>query len=87
VTRAERAARVCEILARTYPQAHCELDYTTPLELLIATILSAQCTDKRGFRGPAARTTRGDHQDRGLLPLEGEEHSRLLRRPRRAARR
>jgi endonuclease-3 len=47
VTRAERAARVCEILARTYPQAHCELDYTTPLELLIATILSAQCTDKR----------------------------------------
>jgi endonuclease III len=47
VTRAERAACVCEILARTYPQAHCELDYTTPLELLIATILSAQCTDKR----------------------------------------
>ena len=33
--------------ARIYPDAHCELDYTTPLELLIATILSAQCTDKR----------------------------------------
>ena len=47
MTRAERAAAACEILARTYPQAHCELDYTTPLELLIATILSAQCTDKR----------------------------------------
>jgi endonuclease-3 len=47
VTRAERAAAVCKILARTYPDAHCELDYTTPLELLIATILSAQCTDKR----------------------------------------
>jgi endonuclease-3 len=47
VTRAERATAVCEILARTYPEAHCELDYTTPLELLIATILSAQCTDKR----------------------------------------
>jgi endonuclease-3 len=30
-----------------YPDAHCELDFTTPLELLIATILSAQCTDKR----------------------------------------
>ena len=30
-----------------YPDAHVELDYTTPLELLIATILSAQCTDKR----------------------------------------
>jgi len=47
VTRAERAATVCKILARTYPDAHCELDYTNPLELLIATILSAQCTDKR----------------------------------------
>ena len=47
MTRAERAAALCEILARTYPTAHCELDYTTPLELLIATILSAQCTDKR----------------------------------------
>jgi endonuclease-3 len=35
------------ILAETYPDAHCELDFTTPLELLVATILSAQCTDKR----------------------------------------
>jgi endonuclease-3 len=47
VTRGERATAVCAILARTYPDAHCELDYQTPLELLIATILSAQCTDKR----------------------------------------
>ena len=47
MTRAERAPAVCQILARTYPTAHCELDYTTPLELLVATILSAQCTDKR----------------------------------------
>jgi len=47
VTRAERAAAICAILARTYPTAHCELDYATPLELLVATILSAQCTDKR----------------------------------------
>ncbi len=49
-TAAARTARAQEILAalaRTYPQAHCELDYSTPLELLIATILSAQCTDKR----------------------------------------
>ena len=30
-----------------YPDAHCELDFTSPLELLVATILSAQCTDKR----------------------------------------
>ncbi|HEX6922064.1 MAG TPA: endonuclease III [Actinomycetes bacterium] len=35
------------ILAQTYPDAHCELDFTTPLELLVATILSAQCTDAR----------------------------------------
>ena len=34
-------------LAEAYPDAHCELDFTNPLELLVATILSAQCTDKR----------------------------------------
>ena len=34
-------------LDRAYPDAHCELDHTNPLELLVATILSAQCTDKR----------------------------------------
>ncbi len=36
-----------DILADTYPDAHCELDFTTPLELLVATVLSAQCTDAR----------------------------------------
>ncbi len=35
------------VLADAYPQAHCELDFTTPLQLAVATILSAQCTDKR----------------------------------------
>jgi len=47
---AARTARVGRIIAglqKTYPDAHCELNFTTPLELLIATILSAQCTDKR----------------------------------------
>lgn len=34
-------------LAEAYPDAHCELDFGTPLELSVATILSAQCTDKR----------------------------------------
>ncbi len=34
-------------LAVLYPDAHCELDFTNPLELSVATILSAQCTDKR----------------------------------------
>jgi endonuclease-3 len=42
-----RARRTNRELALTYPDAHCELDFTTPLELLIATVLSAQTTDKR----------------------------------------
>ncbi|MDF5754856.1 endonuclease III [Spongiactinospora sp. TRM90649] len=42
-----RARRINRILAETYPDAHCELDFHNPLELLVATILSAQCTDKR----------------------------------------
>lgn len=42
-----RARRMNRILAETYPDAHCELDFANPLELLVATILSAQCTDKR----------------------------------------
>ncbi len=47
MTRPERAERLVEVLPRVYPEAHCELDFKTPLQLLIATILSAQCTDKR----------------------------------------
>ena len=42
-----RARRMNRILARTYPEAHCELDFGSPLQLLVATILSAQCTDAR----------------------------------------
>lgn len=42
-----RARRVDRILAETYPDARCELDFETPLQLLVATILSAQCTDVR----------------------------------------
>lgn len=34
------------ILKKTYPDAHCELDFKTPFQLLVSTILSAQCTDK-----------------------------------------
>ena len=47
MTRAERARELFRLLPATYPDAHCELDYRNPLELLVATILSAQCTDKR----------------------------------------
>ncbi len=45
--RRQRTAVVIAALQRAYPGAHCELNYSSPLELLIATILSAQCTDKR----------------------------------------
>ena len=45
MTRSKRAKAVIERLARLYPDAHCELDFANPLQLLIATILSAQCTD------------------------------------------
>src|SRR4051794_11015440 len=42
-----RARRINRLLAVAYPDAHCELDFRSPLELLVATILSAQSTDKR----------------------------------------
>ncbi|MDP9279870.1 MAG: endonuclease III [Gemmatimonadota bacterium] len=42
-----RAIEVFARLKRAHPDAHCELDHETPLQLLMATILSAQCTDKR----------------------------------------
>lgn len=44
---AQRAAHLLKRLPDIYPEAHCELDHASPLELLVATILSAQCTDKR----------------------------------------
>jgi len=47
---AQLQARTLKIIAelrKAYPDAHCELNYSSPLELLVATILSAQCTDKR----------------------------------------
>jgi endonuclease-3 len=45
--RRARLAIILRILKQTYPDAKCRLDYRTPLELLVATILSAQCTDDR----------------------------------------
>ncbi len=49
-TSGDTAAYVAEVIARlraAYPDAHCALDYDTPLQLLVAVILSAQCTDER----------------------------------------
>lgn len=47
IQKAERTREIITELARAYPNAHCELVHSSPFELLIATILSAQCTDKR----------------------------------------
>lgn len=57
------AAEIIRRLKKRYPDAHCALEHTSPFELLIATILSAQCTDERvnivtanlfrKYRGPA----------------------------------
>jgi endonuclease-3 len=75
----DRQARTKKIIAglqKTYPDAHCELNYSTPLELLVATILSAQCTDKRVNLVTTElfkkyRTAR-DYADASLADLEQE---------------
>jgi|SRR5918911_128370 endonuclease-3 len=43
----QRTRTIIRLLKRAYPDAHCTLDHQNPLELLVATILSAQCTDER----------------------------------------
>jgi endonuclease-3 len=45
--RADRAARIYDLLAEEYPDAHCELDFQDAFQLAVATILSAQTTDER----------------------------------------
>ena len=47
MTKKERAALLRQLLDKAYPDAKCSLDYSTPVEMLIATQLSAQCTDAR----------------------------------------
>jgi endonuclease-3 len=47
VDKIARTQKILSALKQTYPDAHCELNFSSPLQLLVATILSAQCTDKR----------------------------------------
>jgi endonuclease-3 len=47
MTAAEKIGPIMEVLDRQYPDAHVTLDFTNPLEMLVATVLSAQCTDVR----------------------------------------
>jgi endonuclease-3 len=46
-TRRQRVEQILPILKELYPDAHCSLDFQTPLQLVVATVLSAQCTDER----------------------------------------
>jgi endonuclease III len=75
VVRRERVAVVLPLLKGAYPHAKCSLDFTSPLELLVATILSAQCTDVRvNMVTPAlfARyPTAGDYANADQAELEG----------------
>lgn len=75
----KKAAEIIKRLKKAYPDAHCALVHTTPFELLIATILSAQCTDVRvnivtadlfrKYRGPA------DFLEVSQQELENDIHS------------
>lgn len=47
MTAAEKVGPILKLLDRHYPEAHVTLDFTNPLEMLVATVLSAQCTDVR----------------------------------------
>jgi endonuclease III len=74
--RKQRTRKIIATLRNTYPDAHCELVHANPLELLIATILSAQCTDKRVnivteklFK---KYRSAGDFADAGIAELENE---------------
>lgn len=77
--RQARAAEIIRRLKKAYPDAHCALNHTSPFELLIATILSAQCTDARvnivtadlfrKYRGPADFVGVSQHE------LEKDIHS------------
>jgi len=75
----ERVAQLVEALPGVYPGAHCELDFTNPQELLVATILSAQCTDKRvNMVTPALFAKYRSAKDYAKAPqaeLEGEIRS------------
>jgi endonuclease-3 len=74
-----RAAEILKRLGRKYPDAHCELDFSSVLELAVAAILSAQCTDKRvnGVTPPLFRKyrTAADWAAADPATLEGEIRS------------
>lgn len=86
LSRAERAGRILATLKKAYPDAHCELNYRTPFELLVATILSAQCTDVRvnqvtpelfrRFPGPEALARASRREVEELIHSTGFYHNK-----------
>jgi len=76
--RAARARRVARALARAYPDARCALHYETPFQLLVATILSAQCTDAMVNR-VTAELFRAYGSAEALAAAEPAEIERLVR--------
>lgn len=67
----EAAIKIINILKDTYPDAKCSLDFTTPFEMLIAVILSAQCTDERVNKTtPAIFSKYSTPEDFDKMPLE-----------------
>lgn len=71
MTRAERAARVAEVLAALYPETPVPLDHRDPYTLLIAVLLSAQCTDARvNLITPALFARAATPEAMMLVPVE-----------------
>ena len=74
-----RARQILRVLKREYPEARCALNHSTPLELLVATILSAQCTDERVNKVTADLFRRypgcADYAGAPLTELERAVHS------------
>ena len=67
----EEAIQILNILKNTYPDAKCSLDFTTPFEMLVAVILSAQCTDERVNKTtPAIFAKYSTPEDFSKIPLE-----------------
>lgn len=77
--RRKRAGRLLRLLKKAFPDAGCTLEYQTPLDLLVATILSAQCTDRRvNLVTPALQArckTPDDYVALGVKSLEKHIHS------------
>lgn len=67
----EKAIEIIEILKKAYPDAKCSLDFSTPFEMLVAVILSAQCTDERVNKTtPAIFAKYSTPEDFDEMPLE-----------------